>query len=187
MRLRLKPGIRVLGVAESFRKNSEKAALAGVVMRADLQIDGFALGEVTVGGMDATDAVIELFESLGRRDINAIMLNGCIISMFNIVELEEVHLATSLPVVCVSYEDSPGIERFLREREQAERRLSAYRRLGSRVSVELGTGYRVFVRFAGAELEEVKRLLDRFTLQGAVPEPLKTARLLARAVLKLRG
>ena len=34
------------------------------------------------------------------------------------------------------------------------------------------------------ELKETQVLLDRFVLQGAVPEPLRVARLLARALLK---
>ncbi len=186
MRLRLKPGIRALGIAECFRKHGRRAVLAGVVMRADLQIDGFGLGEVTVGGMDATEGVIELWSSMRRRDVNVIMLNGCIISMFNLVDLEEVHRATSVPVVCVSYEPTRGIEGYLRELPEAERRLRVYRRLGPREEVELPTGHRVFVRCAGAEVREVKVLLARFTKQGGIPEPLKTARLLARAVLRWR-
>ena len=45
-----KKGVRVLGVAESFRKNlSDKAILAGIVMRGDMIIDGIVFGECTVG------------------------------------------------------------------------------------------------------------------------------------------
>ena len=48
-----KPGLRVLGIAESYRGRHDEGAvsrLAGVVMRRDLRIDGFGTDEATVGG-----------------------------------------------------------------------------------------------------------------------------------------
>jgi len=55
-----KKGFRTLGVSESFVKGvSEKSILAGVVMRADMMIDGFTFSRATVGGLDATDKILE--------------------------------------------------------------------------------------------------------------------------------
>ncbi|MEM4765961.1 MAG: DUF99 family protein, partial [Nitrososphaerota archaeon] len=60
-----KKGVRALGVAESFRKGiGGRAVLAGVVMRGDFVIDGVVFGECTVGGMDATDGILEMYRSL---------------------------------------------------------------------------------------------------------------------------
>ncbi|MDW8000016.1 MAG: DUF99 family protein, partial [Candidatus Nitrosocaldus sp.] len=92
MRLHLeKKAIRALGIAESFRKGTSKAVLAGVVMRSDLVIDGVALSSTTVRGDDATDAVINLYRGLNRNDVNLIMLGGVVISMYNIIDLDRVH------------------------------------------------------------------------------------------------
>ncbi|NOZ59819.1 MAG: DUF99 family protein [Euryarchaeota archaeon] len=179
-----KRGLRALGIAESFFKSRGRAVLAGVVMRGDLQIDGFGFARITLGGLDATQGVLEIYRRLGRRDINVVMLNGCIISLFNLIDLDEVHGATGLPVLCVSYEDSPGLEGYLRELPDAGRRLEMYRRLGGRDVVELHTGHRVYVRSRGLEEHEVRHLLNRFTLQGSVPEPLRVARLLSRSLLR---
>jgi Uncharacterized conserved protein len=55
-----KKGIRILGIAESF-SSRERSLIAGVVMRKDLRIDGCAFGTVTVGGLDATDCIIDTF------------------------------------------------------------------------------------------------------------------------------
>ena len=192
MRLHVhKKGIRALGVAESFLKErGTRAVLAGVVMRGDFQIDGFGLTGITVGGLDGTRGVIRMFRDLGRTDINVIMLNGCIISLFNLVDLEAVSKMTSLPVVCVTYEESEGLEKYFEEFDDSNERLEIYKRLGPRVPIKLHTGHEVLVRFAGIEEEDRKRvvraLLDKFTIQGAVPEPLKVARLFARTV-RLKG
>jgi len=179
-----KKGLRVLGIAESFRKSDEKSLLAGVVMRADLQIDGFAVTHITVGGMDATEGVLRIFEELDRRDIKALFLNGCVISWFNIIDLSRVYEALKLPLVCVTYEESEGLEKYIKEYFQDwQDRVRAYAALGERRKIRLHTGHEILVRSLGIE-EEVKALLDKFTLQGAVPEPLKVARLLARALME---
>jgi len=180
-----KKGIRVLGIAESFRKKGRHATLAGVVMRGDLIIDGIAFSTITLGGLDATEGVLKIFKKLDRTDINAIMLNGCVISLFNIIELDKIYEETKLPLVCVTYEESHGLEKYLREFEDYEVRLNMYKKLGSRVSIKLHTGKEIFVRFLGLSKRETIALLNKFTLQGSIPEPLKVARLTARAANEL--
>jgi hypothetical protein len=184
-----KKGLRALGIAESFEKGkSRQAVLAGVVMRGDLQIDGFGVTTITVGGLDASEGVLRLFEDLERRDINLILLNGCVISLFNIVDLEEVFKQVKLPIICVTYEESLGLEKYFKEFEDWEVRLERYKRLGKRTPITLHTNHEVLVRFLGIEKErEVKAVLDKFTIQGAIPEPLRVARLLARTIMREMG
>ncbi len=184
-----KKGLRALGIAESFIKDqSTHSQLAGVVMRGDLQIDGFGLETITVGGLDATKGVLRLFEGLDRRDINLILLNGCIISWYNILDLDELYEKLDIPIICVTYEESDGLDKYFKEFEDGEKRIEIYKRLGNRIPILLHTGHEVLVRHYGLEDDkDAKRALDKFTLQGAVPEPLKVARLLARAAMKKTG
>ena len=181
-----KKGIRALGIAECFRKGlSRRSVLAGVVMRADLIVDGFSFSSATVGGLDATEAVLRLYERLGRKDVNVIMLNGCVISWYNVVDLGEVADRTGKPLICVTYEPSPGLEKYFKQYFPSDwpERLAIYERNGPRKAVELRTGHRVFIRALGVEEEEAIRVLNKFTLHGSIPEPLRLARLLARSVL----
>ena len=182
-----KRGIRTLGISESFIKSkSKRSVLAGVVMRADLIFDGFSFAQTTVGGIDATTSVIELYQKLARRDINLLLLNGCVISWFNIISLERVHKDTGLPLICVTYEESEGLERYLLEYfgDEAEERIKRYHENGEREELRLHTGKTIFARYLGIDREEATRILDKFTLQGAVPDPLRVARLLARAIVQ---
>ena len=180
-----KRGVRVLGIAESFQKTAPKSSLAGVVMRKDLRVDGFGLAEISVGGDDATQGILEIFTGLERSDINALLLNGSVISWFNIVDLDRVREATSLPVVSLTYQESEGLEGCIREIfPHPEEKIDMYRRLGPREAVRLKTGFLVYARSIGATAEETKGLLNSFTLEGKVPEPLRVARLLARRILK---
>jgi endonuclease V-like protein UPF0215 family len=181
-----KKGLRVLGVAESFR-GRECSTLAGVVMRRDGIIDGFGFEEVVVGGMDATDSIISLYNGFEREDVNLIMLSGCVIAWYNIIDPEEVWRGTGVPVVVVTYEDSEGLEEEIRAHFPGDkRRLEAYRRLGARTAQTLRTGYTVYLRAAGADAHEARAMVEAFTLEGKVPEPLRIARLAARALMRHR-
>jgi len=182
-----KKAIRALGVAESFRPTAKKSTLAGVVMRTDLLVDGFVFGSATVGGEDATSSVLRMFRKLKRADVNLIMLSGCIISRYNIIDVDEVARRSGLPVVCLTYNESGGIEGAIRSHfAHPEGRLESYRRLGGRSPVLLHTGYRAYVRSSQMTESDAKRVLDAFTLQGVVPEPVRLARLLARSAAALR-
>ncbi|MDD2253136.1 DUF99 family protein, partial [Methanoculleus sp.] len=108
-----KSGIRVLGIAESY-SGREQSTLAGIVMRKDLRIDGAAFARVTVGGMDATDAVIGIVTDLARRDINLIMISGSVIAWYNIIDPAAVQDATGLPVIVTTYEESEGLAEDIR-------------------------------------------------------------------------
>jgi len=182
-----KRAIRALGVSESFRKGfNERSVLAGVVMRADMIIDGFAVTSVTVGGMDATDRVIELYKSLRRSDINLILLNGCVISWYNVIDLNKVYEETGTPLICVTYEESEGLEKYFMELfpDDWRLRISIYHKNGGRTLLKLKTGHEVYARFLGIEERDAKLILDKFTREGAIPEPLRVARLLARTLMR---
>jgi endonuclease V-like protein UPF0215 family len=182
-----KKGLRVLGIAESFRGRTA-STLAGVVMRKDLRIDGVAVTRLSVGGMDATDAVLRILGSLRRRDVNAVLLSGAVIAWYNILDPARIHDESGLPVIVVTYEDSDGLEEDLRHHfpEDIER-MAAYRRLGDRIPLDLPTGYRAFLRAWGMEQGDAARLCTDFTIDGKVPEPCRVARLVARAAMQEFG
>ncbi|MCM2466147.1 DUF99 family protein [Methanoculleus oceani] len=179
-----KSGLRALGIAESY-SGREQSTLAGVVIRKDLRIDGAAFARVTVGGSDATDAVIGIFTGLARRDINLLMISGSVIAWYNIIDPAAVQDATGLPVIIVTYEESEGLEEEIRRHFPDDAgRLAAYRRLGGRIPVLLHSGYTLFIRPYGLSPRDAARLCNDFTREGRVPEPVRVARLIARGVVR---
>ena len=177
-----KKGLRVFGIAESYSGRT-CSTLAGIVMRKDLRIDGFAFGTVTVGGMDSTDTVLSMIQGLERRDLNAIMLSGCVIAWFNVIDPEKIAGETGLPVICVTYEESEGLASdIIYHFPHDTKRLAAYQRLGDRIPTMLSTGQMVFIRSWNISESDASRLCDNFTLEGKIPEPLRVARLCARSL-----
>uniref|UniRef100_A0A7C4F8U1 UPF0215 protein ENV17_03960 n=1 Tax=Thermofilum pendens TaxID=2269 RepID=A0A7C4F8U1_THEPE len=182
-----KPAFRVLGVAECFRKKNARSVIAAVSYRRDRVIDGVYLDFITVGGLDATERIVSLVERTGRKDFNLVMVNGCIISWFNIVDVKAIFDSLGIPAVCVTYEESPGLREFIeRYFPQDVGRLRLYEKLGERELVYVrSTKSYVYVRYAGLGRDEVRRVLEATTLSGQVPEPLRIAQAVARAVHEL--
>ena len=185
-----KKGIRAFGVAESFRKADKLSTLAGIVMRRDLVIDGLAFGSSTVGGDDSTKTILSMFRSLARNDINCIIIDGLIISMYNIIDGQLIHTETGIPVIGISFNESSGLEDHiirLFKAERQETKLNRYCKIGKREQIVLRTGKNLFIRFWGTNCYRAVKVLNAFTLQGSIPEPIRVAKLFARARSVCKG
>jgi endonuclease V-like protein UPF0215 family len=175
----MKAGVRGLGIAESYTDTT--STLAGAVVRADRVVDGFVFGTCTVGGTDATDAVCTMTDRLDRPDVQYCLLAGIAPAWFNVLDLGRIHDATGLPVLSVSFEASPGLEVAISEAfddETQERRLATYREQPDRERVVVDDET-LFVRSVGCS--EPTDVVRAFTAEGGRPEPLRVARLAARA------
>lgn len=180
-----KKGTRVLGIAESFKKYNKKSTLAGVVMRRDLIIDGMAYGFATIEGDDATDTILSIHRSLSRDDVNCILLDGLVISMYNIIDGNRVAKETELPVIAITFEDSSGLENSIKHHfDDWQEKLERYQRMEKREQVILKTGKNLFIRCWGINQRIASNILDSFTLQGSIPEPIRIAKLAARSHAK---
>ena len=187
MRLHLeKKGLRGLAIAESFRQNSKKSILTGVIMRRDFVIDGFGFGSATIDGDDATDAILKLYDNLQRPDISYVLISGLIISLYNIIDIKKIYESLSIPIIGLTYNDSKGIEDSIKHHfpDSYASKIKNYKKLGIRKKITLHTSSNVFVRKEGCTLSDVKFLLNELTLQGSFPEPIRVAQLLAKSLLQ---
>ena len=179
-----KKGLRGLAVAESFGPGSATSVLSGVVMRRDFVIDGLVFGRTALGGDDATDVILSMFERLRRHDISYLLVSGLVMSLYNIVDIRRLYESLQMPVIGITYGDSPGLEHALKSRfPQHGAKLAMYGRLGPRERIRLHTSGELFVRKEGCSTADAARLLDGLTLQGSLPEPVRVSRLVSRALL----
>jgi endonuclease V-like protein UPF0215 family len=124
-----------------------------------------------------------MYRRLRRNDVNLTMLSGCVISHYNIVDPDELAKKSGVPVICLTYNESRGLGSAIKRNFPGnyQTKLATYKRLGGRYPVRLKTGYKLFVRSSNVSKIDVQRVLDAFTLQGGMPEPVRVAKLLARA------
>lgn len=181
----MKPGVRALGIAESFRDDQRRprSTVAGAVVRADRVLDGLAYRSCTVGGTDATDAVVDVLAELGRPDVQYVLLGAVAPARYNLLDCGAIHDAADRPVIAVTFGDSSGLEDHLREAfsgRDLEDRLETYRSLPDRRSLSVGDGT-VYVRHLGCDPPEADEVVRAFTPDGGRPEPIRVARQAARA------
>jgi uncharacterized protein len=181
-----KKAIRALGIAESFSPSDNFSVLAGVVMRSDLVIDGFGTGTLEISGSDATSSIKELYVRLKRNDINIILISGSVLSLYNIVDVEYLAKTLRKPVIALTFKKSQSdLARNIKakfEAKEAKSKINLLEKLGVPKQLKLETGYPLFIRAEGISDDETKRILDKFTLQGAIPEPVRVARLFAKTL-----
>jgi endonuclease V-like protein UPF0215 family len=176
---------RTLGIA--FSDGDRTSRIAGAVVRGDGTLDGLAFERCAVGGTDATDAAIDLFDALGREDVRHVACAGVAPAWFNILDLRRLHEALDRPVYAVSYEPSPGLEPALREAFDGDalaRRLDVYRSLPPRVPVEREEPRRdpLFVRAVGIDDGRAAAAVRDLVREGfRRPEPLRIAAIAASA------
>ena len=183
-----KSGIRGLAIAESFSQDSKKSVLSGIVMSTDLVIDGFVMGHSTVGGNDATDVILSMYEELGRSDVSFLLISGIIISSYNMIDVKRISEKTGLPIIAITHNESDGIEDVIKHHfpDSYKSKLAEYSKLGSREKITLHTSHNLYIRNEGCTVLEAKQILDKITSQGSIPEPLRIAQLLANTLLKAR-
>lgn len=182
----MKAGTRALGIAESY--SGDLSTVAGCVVRTSRVVDGLSFSTCTVGGTDATDAIVDVFDQLDREDIQYLLVAGIAPAWFNIVDLHRLHDATGLPALSVSFEESPGLEPAIREAftgEARRRRLETYRDQPERRPVRVGDTT-VHVRHVGIEADSAAAVVRTFTAEGGRPEPVRVARAAARAADEFR-
>lgn len=138
-----------------------------------------------------------LVADLDRPDVTALLLAGVAPAWFNLLDLARIHDETGLPTLSVSFEASDGLAPAIREQFDGDARgwrLDRYESLPPRYAFDVHDE-RVFVRAVGAETAvaadadtpelapncEAARLVRGHTPEGGRPEPLRVARLAARA------
>ncbi|MFD1562980.1 DUF99 family protein [Haloarchaeobius amylolyticus] len=179
----MKSGVRALGIAESYRGDRGRSTLAGAVVRADRVCDGLAYSSCRIGGTDATDAVLGLLDDLERPDIRYVLLGAVAPAWYNLLDLSRIHETAERPVIAVTFEASDGLAAGLREAfsgPELEARLETYRALPERRELSLDSDT-VYVRAVGLESDEAAEIVRAFTPAGGRPEPIRVARLAARA------
>lgn len=162
------------------RGRGSPVPVAGAICR-DCRFEGLVWGHVSRDGLDATDRLCAMLEG-GKflPQLHAVLLDGITLGGFNVVDLAALHQRLGLP--CVAFlrkaPDFPAFEAALRKLPETAQRLALCRRAGPVHRAESG-----FFQVCGLEPELVPGLLARLTDHGNVPEALRLAHLIARAVV----
>ena len=180
-----KPHVRLVAVDDGrFRRTDRRAPICAVVVSLPNEVEAVRIGSVEVDGIDATERIVELIEATGHgEDLRAVLLDGTVVGGFNVVDLNRLHRATRLPVICVTRRepDRVRIRRALVKWFPRDGR-ARWRKLAAHRLFPVPTGaLPIRASVVGATRRDARALLARATRRGYWPEPLRLAHLIASA------
>ncbi len=166
-----------------FEKSQRNNVLLVGVAYSGPRLVGVVSGQVQPDGSDSTSTIIHLVrDSRFASQIQAVLLQGIAVAGFNIVDIHTVHSSLGIPVVTVSrrWPDMQAIRGALLKRVRGgHEKWALIERAGP---MEEAGG--VFVQRAGISLAETEKLIREFAINGSIPEPLRTAHLIAGGVVR---
>jgi endonuclease V-like protein UPF0215 family len=148
---------------------------------ADQRLEGVLSGKVRRDGRNATATLVDMIaRSRFRPHLQAVLLQGVAFAGFNVVDVSALHRALGIPVIVVARKmpDLAAIRRaLLHHVPGGARKWALIEKLGP---MERCAG--VYVQRAGIALDDTAGLVRRFARNGRLPEPLRTAHLIAGGV-----
>jgi hypothetical protein len=146
-----------------------------------LSLEGVLCGRVRRDGANATRNIARLVaESKFRRQLQLVMLQGIALAGFNVVDLHDLHRRLELPVLVVTRR-RPRLESvreaLLQRVPGGARKWALIDRLGPPEPVA-----GVYVQRVGLSAAQAEEVIRRFAVQGRIPEPLRTAHLIAGGI-----
>ena len=177
----MKPGVRALGIAESAGRS--RSIIAGAIVSARGRLDGLGFEPCPTGGLAATDAILALWSRLGRDDVQFLLIAGVAPAWYDVIDFHTVAHRVEVPVLALTFERGGDLAPHIRSQfggPAATERLRRYRDLPRQRQVELD-GEEVFVRACNLGDRDPALICRHFTVAGGRPEPIRVARLAARA------
>jgi endonuclease V-like protein UPF0215 family len=149
---------------------------------AGTRLDGVLLGKVRRDGGNATRNLVRLVAgSKFARQIQLVLLQGIALAGFNVVDLQAIHRQLAVPTLVVARR-RPRLEQI---RQALLTRVPGGARKWALIArlepMEPMAG--VFVQRVGLSAADAARVLHRLCIHSRVPEPLRTAHLIAGAIV----
>lgn len=148
---------------------------------ADLRLDGVLIGEIVKDGSDAADNLGAIISgSKFFEHTQLIMLQGITLAGFNVVDAFYLHEKLKLPLLVVSRKqaDMESVQKALLTKiPNGDKKWELIERLGPMEPV--GS---IFVQRVGLTQEEAAFVVEHFSIHSQIPEPIRTAHLIAGAV-----
>ena len=181
----MKANARVLGIDDApFSFGDAETEVVGVVVRAPGYVEGVMMTCVAVDGRDANARLAAMIgRSRYRDNLALVLLDGAALGGFNVVDIVALEEAIGVPVATVTRDepDAAAIEKALRARfPDADDRLAVLRR---QRLVKVPTEHKpLYVSCAGMGPREVAEAIQKCTVRGALPEPIRIAHIVATAI-----
>lgn len=146
------------------------------------RFEGVLSTKVRRDGANATRALAaRVAESRFAEHLQAVFLQGIALAGFNVIDIHALHESLAIPVlvVCRKQPDFASIEKALLEKVPGGRRKWALIEKAGPMEKLAG----VYVQRVGIAPGDAARAIERFSFNAKLPEPLRSAHLIAGGVV----
>ncbi len=163
------------------RRPTGRVPVVGTVY-ADLRLDGVLIGRVAKDGFDAAAELARMItRSRFEGHIRLVMLQGIALAGFNVVDVFALQRLLARPVLVVSRRlpDQGAIKAALQAHiPEGAAKWQIIERLGP-----MEPAGPVFIQRVGIDRDAALETVARFAVHGHLPEPLRSAHLIAGAIV----
>lgn len=165
----------------SFDKYRQASVPVVGAVFSGLRLEGVLTGRVRTDGSNATRVLAEMVtNSKFAPQLQLVLLQGVALGGFNVIDLQGLHERLGMPVMVVARRQ-PRLERIrealLTRVAGGARKWALIERLGAMEPVA-----DVFVQRVGLSLEQAEEVIRRLAVHSNLPEPLRTAHLIAGGI-----
>jgi endonuclease V-like protein UPF0215 family len=177
----MKEEIRIIGIDDApFDKFSEKEALViGTIYRGGNYMDGLLSTKVKVDGSDATKKVAAMINKCKfKKQLRCIFLDGIAIAGFNVIDINELHKKTRIPVVVMmrKYPRIGEMEKALHKLKM-DKKMELIKKAGG---IHKADG--LFIQTCGINVSKAEQMIKLTKTHSNIPEPLRIAHIIASGI-----
>jgi endonuclease V-like protein UPF0215 family len=178
----MKKEVRILGIDDGpFDKSKKgKVLVVGTIFRGGSFLDGIISTKVTIDGTDATKKLIKLINGTKHKpQLQYIILDGIALGGFNVVDIEELHKKTSLPVIVV-IRRMPDLQKITETliKIGQEQKISLLKKAGQVYPLR-----NIFIQLKGLNIKEAEEVLKISCTRSLLPEPIRVAHIIASGIV----
>lgn len=166
-----------------FRKNIDKNTILVLLISKGIILKRIIIKSVEVDGLDATSKILE---GMGEEKVEVLIAGSMPIAGFNLINAKEIFERRKVASIFI-LEKEPNMgavkEALIKHFEDWKERLAVLEEVSiNRVQTLKGE---VILGVMGMELEEAVKIVEETTIFGKTPEPLRLAKILAKAITKV--
>jgi endonuclease V-like protein UPF0215 family len=167
--------------APFHRDRHSKVLIVGTVF-AGRRLDGVVSAHVRRDGVNSTRVMIDLLQSSRfYPQLQAVFLQGIAVGGFNVIDIHRLHAQLALPVIVVS-RVKPNLSKIktalLEKVPGGQKKWQLIEKAGPMEKIN-----DVYVQRVGLDKDKTAALIARFAYHSVIPEPLRTAHLIAGGVV----
>ncbi len=184
----IKPEIRVIGIDDGIFTPHVPGLVpvVGVVFRGGYWVEGVMHTEIRVDGFEATEKIAEMIKASSHyKQLRVIMLNGVTFGGFNVVDMQELHASTMLPVIAVTRErpDLQCIRDALEHMPRSKERWQMILDAGEVTEVSTrNIAEKIYLHVAGVSVSDAEAIVRLTSTRSNIPEALRVAHLVASGI-----